>query len=246
MFIQMTTLVVFLSMIFSSVLFAQEKDASKDQSQSVSTGTFLLKTSLKKGQVFLNQENIGSLPLPGPWTIKPGGYELLIKGEKETIRHKFNVTQGKMTEVKLDKQSSQEKRDSIDTSNMVEEEYVHTGAGFSLMTASYILGGIGIATLAYGTYAYIDSQSLMDQADQLKKPTSLRADQNQLVSDAEHQAFISKTMLVTSSVSIVSAIALMLFAKDGFMPLSKSAEGSSEGSFRVLSTGNGLLLHSQF
>jgi hypothetical protein len=245
MFIQIMALMVFLSSMFSSVLFAQDSKA-KDTVQSVSTGTFLLKTSLKKGQVLLNQENIGNLPLPGPWTIKPGAYELVIKGEKETIRHKFNVNEGKITELKLGQQSAQEKRDSIDTSNMMEEEYIHTGAGFSLMTTSYILGGLGVLSLAYGTYAYMDSQTLIDQADQLKKEDHVRGDQNQLVNDAEHQAFMSKTMLVAGSISIVSALTLMLFAKDGFIPLSKTADGSTDGSFQVLSTGNGLLLHSQF
>ncbi len=237
---------LFLFVMFNmSTVYAQAKNTTQPNTVTVSSGTLLLKTDVKKGQVFVNQQLITSLPFPGPWTLMPGSYELELKNDKGNLKKQsFKITANQQTELKIEMGNKQAVRESIEEPKETEKE-VHIGAGFSLVKASYIIGSVGILALGYGAYAQLSAQDTMDQANTLDKANHSRSDQNQLVFDAEGSAFTSKLALASGSIAVVSAIAMMLWSKDGFLSPSTSTQ-SGAFSTQVFSTGNGLGLGSTF
>lgn len=180
-----------------------------------SMGTMLVQTREAGAVVKVDGTAVGETPMPGPWTLAPGIHRVEVAAPgKKPFSARVRIVPGKMTTVPAyAAPSPAEAKDQVKTVHRV----VHTGAGFSLSTAGYVTAGVGVAALGAGVAlglmadgAAADARDL-DRAD----PANSRADLEQLVKDADRNAFWANVSYGVGAVAAVTGVTMILLASDG-------------------------------
>jgi len=175
-------------------------------------GVLLVEGGEPGAAVSIDGQAVGALPLPGPWTLPAGAHTVLIG----TSSHAVKVAAGAPSRLKLGGA-----RGGGTAAGAADQPVVVVGRpGFSLATAGYIAGGLGVVALGLGVYFGLDASDLADQAKALDRsdPAHTRAELDGLASDAEHQAFTANLLYGAGGVLLASGAALFLLSSDG--PLS--------------------------
>lgn len=176
-------------------------------------GVLVIEGGAADTPVTIDGQAVGALPLPGPWTLPPGNHEVVVGGKKHTVK----VTAGK--EARLNVGAKGARAAALAEQPVV---YVHK-PGFSLATAGYVAGGLGVAALGLGVYFGLDADDLAQQANDLdrRNPSNSRDDQDKLSSDAERSAFTANLLYGVGGVLVAGGAVMFLLSSDG--PLSVAA-----------------------
>jgi hypothetical protein len=180
-------------------------------------GLLKIKSDVPGAEVWLNRELIGTLPLPGSWTLTSGTHQIELKAGEWNTTKSVQIKSGEISTISIFKVMVKEKTPSLPQPTLIE---VAPGPGFSMMTAGYILLGMGTALLGYGLYSHFDATSLEEQIAQSKS----KGAKNSLATEVTSQRFYSRISLSTALLCLAAGVTFGLSSQDGW--LSHSARSS--------------------
>lgn len=173
-------------------------------------GVLILKALQPGLEVKIDGETVGTTPVPGPWTIPVGKHTVQVGADTATV---VAVAGGRHT-LRFGTPKAAPKQAAAPVR---ETKIVHTGPGFSLATAGYALGGVGVLALGAGVFFGLDANDLADQASGLDRadPSASRAQQQGLSDDAGRSAFLSNVSLGLAGAALLGGAAMLFLASDG-------------------------------
>ncbi len=185
-------------------------------------------------EVRVDDAVIGQTPLPGPWTLAPGTHtvELRPASGAPTVRQ-ITVAAGQRVAIDLGGKTPAE----APPPEEVPAEALATppppaGPGFSLATGGYIAAGLGLAVAGAGVALGLQADSLAAEARDLDRATHDRAEQQDLVDQADGAAFWANVSYGAGGVLLLSGAAMILLASDGPLGIAPTPGGAVvEGRF---------------
>ena len=203
--------------------------ASARSAHAAPVGTLRLDTRHVGAPVLINGVVVGFAPLPGPWTLPVGAHTVEVRPQgRAALSGQVEVVAGAEVSLALEPPVAGTKGEP----SLVHTVVVHTGPGFSLVSASYVAFGLGLAAGGGAAYFGLQANAAAEDARALDPadPKNTRAAQRALMADAERDALKANVLGGLSGIAVMSGVALLLLATDG--PLG--------GDIAVLPTTDGL------
>lgn len=179
-------------------------------------GVLVIEGGTADAPVTIDGQAVGGLPLPGPWTLPPGPHEITVGGQKHTVQ----VAAGQEAVLKLGGKGA--RGGAVD-----QQVIVVNKPGFSLTTAGYVAGGLGLVSLAVGVYFGLDADVKAQEASDLdrRNPANTRADQDALSADAERSAFTANLLYGVGGVLLAGGATMFLLSSDGPLKVAATPGG---------------------
>lgn len=177
-------------------------------------GTLRLDTRHAGAPVFIDGVAVGVAPLPGPWTLPVGAHTVEVRPQgRAALSGQVEVVAGAEAALALEPPVAGAKGEP----SLVHTVVVHTGPGFSLVTASYVAFGLGLAAGGGAAYFGLQANAAAEDAGGLDPadPKNTRGAQRTLMADAERSALKANVLGGLGGVAVVSGVALLLLATDG-------------------------------
>lgn len=186
-------------------------------------------------EVRVDDAVIGKTPLPGPWTLSPGTHtvELRPASGAPTVKQ-ITVEGGQRVEIALGGEKPAEK--PVEPEKVPAEALATppppAGPGFSLAMGGYIAAGLGLAVVGTGAVLGLQADGLAAEARDLDRASNDRADQQDLVDQADGAAFWANVSYGAGGVLLLSGAAMILLASDGPLSVAPAPGGAVvEGRF---------------
>jgi len=188
--------------------------ASTRAAYAAQAGALRLDTRHSGAPVFIDGVAVGVAPLPGPWMLPVGTHTVEVRPQsRPALSGQVDIVAGAEARLALEPPVVAAKGEP----SLVHTVVVHTGPGFSLVSASYVAFGLGLAAGGGAAYFGIQAQRAADDASALdpEDPKNKRGDQRALVAEAERNAFQANVLGGLGGVAVLSGVALLLLATDG-------------------------------
>lgn len=194
-------------------------------------------------QVRIDDEVIGSTPLPGPWTLEPGEHvvELRPATGAPTVRN-ITVAAGQRVTLELrgpepaDPAPQSAKPAPKPAAPVPDEALAEApppaGPGFSLATGGYVAAGLGLAGVGAGVFLGLTADGHAADARDLDRASHDRRDLQDLVDQADSAAFWANVSYGAGGVLLLGGAAMILLATDGPLGIAPTPGGAMiEGRF---------------
>ena len=191
-------------------------------------GSVTVRTAKEGVPIYIDGELVGLSPLPGPWMIPVGAHEIEARPEgAPPDKRAVEIAAG--DDVPIDLLVSPPK-----SNRPMPARVVRTGPGFSLSTAGYVAGGVGIAAgiasaiFGAGTLSSLDDAQGYDRTEAGHD----RAGYRDIEHGAERSAFLANVSAGVAVTSLAVGTLLILLADDrpdGQVTVSPSAAGAAVG-----------------
>ena len=173
-------------------------------------GLLNIKSDVSGAEVWLNRELIGTHPLPGSWTLTSGTHQIELKAGEWKTTKSVQIKSGETSTISIFKAKLKEEKPTPPQPTVIQ---IAPGAGFPMMTASYILLGMGTGLLGYGLYSYFDATQIEEQIGQSKSKTT----KNRLATELTSQRFYSRISLSTAILCLAAGVTFGLGSQDGWL-----------------------------
>jgi hypothetical protein len=179
-------------------------------------GTMWVESGVEGAEIKVDGEVVGITPMPGPWTLAPGVHRVQVSAEegKPEFSARVRIVPGRTTTVPVFVAPTPAE---VPAAPKTLRRVRYTGPGFSLSTAGYVAGGVGLAAVGAGVVLGLMADGAASDARDLDRadPGNARADLEALIADADQAAFWANVSYGVGAVAAVTGVALVLLASDG-------------------------------
>ncbi|MEE2645078.1 MAG: hypothetical protein VYD19_09105 [Myxococcota bacterium] len=178
---------------------------------------------MANGECYLDNKLIARLPMPGPWTLPVGRYQLELRDGSWRSKRAIEIQAGKR--LTLDLRRIPAGMAGVEEKGPVEIRYAPPP--FPLYETSYGLLGIAALTLGLAAYFHFDAIQIAEEARSFGRDQR-RSDQDFLVNEAESQLARARVSYGLSVTTLIGGLSYLLFSKEGLL---KQQDGPPPGLF---------------